>query len=130
MAVHIGGSRYPDCFGNFQGTSRTPAGISVGGDPSNTCRNCQPFRKCREETLKQYREDHGIRESEPICMNNYNPATIACTNCKVMLRCRDRTEIQRQVVEVKSQQNEEDALLTRLKKKVQDQWGGPDAEFD
>ena len=121
---------YPSCFGNFKSGERPD-------DPAGVCRKCQPFRKCREETLKRYREEHGIKANEPICMGQYAADTRACRDCKHSWHCQQlhrkhekAVELERKQTEEEREQAEESVLVARLKKKVQDQWGGSDAGSD
>lgn len=120
---------YPSCFGHFKSGDRP-------SDPAGACRKCQPFRKCREETLILYRKDHGIGADEPICMGQCGAiATEACRKCRSWGKCSQLTRekekairLEREQVEEEHKQTEENVLVERLKKKVQDQWGGSDAE--
>ena len=102
----------------------------MGGDPISECRRCQPFRKCREETIKAYRKEYKIKGGDPNCLGQYSGLTPRCEGCKVRNLCRRRTGKMEHIAQVEHEKVEEDDLLIRLRKKVKDQWGGPDVGSD
>ena len=124
MSVYVGGSKYPDCFGHFQGTLLGLAGDCMGGEPITSCRKCAPFRKCREETIQLYRKKHKIKSGHLTCVGLYDGPQQRCRGCAWENYCRRRTAKMEHIAEVKHEKIEEDSLVARLKKKVRDKWGG------